>query len=86
MVKGKIPEGKLACHKCNNRKCCNPDHIYVGSALQNNTDKIPLHGRKTYRISLEVPQDLYIKYFKRCCELDIKAKDLLLTLLEKELS
>ncbi len=31
----KIPVGKVVCHKCNNKKCCNPDHLYVNSQSHN---------------------------------------------------
>jgi hypothetical protein len=32
-----------ACHSCGNSWCCNPGHLYAGSALQNANDKIE-HG------------------------------------------
>lgn len=37
---GKIPKGLQACHTCRNKKCCNPNHIYAGTAKQNSADKI----------------------------------------------
>lgn len=35
-----IRAGYMACHSCNNRRCCNPDHIREGSAKENTQDMI----------------------------------------------
>lgn len=35
---GKIPEGRIICHKCNNPACVRPDHLYAGTYKDNYDD------------------------------------------------
>lgn len=37
---GDIPEGMLICHKCDNKKCINPEHLEVGTHRKNVQDAI----------------------------------------------
>lgn len=38
VVHGAIPDGMQALHKCDNKMCVNPDHIYIGTRSQNAID------------------------------------------------
>jgi len=40
LSKGSIPEGMCIRHSCDNRKCCNPDHLSVGTHQDNMDDKV----------------------------------------------
>lgn len=35
---GKIPKGHFVCHRCDIRNCVRPDHLFTGTAYDNNWD------------------------------------------------
>lgn len=47
MLCGKIPAGLFLCHHCDNPACVRPDHMFIGTASDNNWDMVR-KGRGRY--------------------------------------
>ncbi len=43
---GAIPFSKMVLHKCDNRKCINPEHLFIGTAYDNHIDMLSKRGRR----------------------------------------
>jgi hypothetical protein len=62
LTHGPIPEGMLICHHCDNRLCCNPNHLFVGTNSDNMLDMwrkqrhLDLRGEKNGRAKLTEQQ------------------------------
>lgn len=55
VYKGPIPEDMCVCHTCDNRRCVNPDHLWLGSKKDNAKDAISKgrwHAGETHPLSV----------------------------------
>lgn len=63
-VNGPIPDGLYVLHRCNNPPCVRPDHLYLGTALDNAIDRRGNRRphRANYKLSRAEVEDIRRRY------------------------
>lgn len=55
LTHGEIPPGLVVCHRCDNRRCCNPAHLFLGRQRDNIVDMIS-KGRRQEPVGVANPR------------------------------
>lgn len=65
LTHGSINKAQMICHKCDNRSCCNPGHLFEGTASDNTKDMISkarhTHGQRSRNAKLTDRRVLFLR-------------------------
>lgn len=64
LTKGPIKQGECVLHSCDNRLCCNPDHLRVGTNIDNIRDRLERNRMcGSAKINMEIASEIRRRVF-----------------------
>lgn len=64
LTKGPIKPGEFVLHSCDNKACCNPDHLRVGTNIDNIRDRLERNRIcGTAKINMEIANEIRRRVF-----------------------
>lgn len=66
---GTIDKNKLICHKCNNKLCVNPDHLYQGTNKDNTLDMIKAGTHNIVNMGMRIRKKLTSEQYQEIYDL-----------------
>lgn len=58
IYKGEIPNNMLVLHKCDNPPCVNPDHLWLGTYLENQRDKMSKNRHRGEKLNIDKVKEI----------------------------
>jgi hypothetical protein len=70
------PGSLEVCHTCDNRKCCNPHHLFVGTEKENAADKVAKNRQARFPGGLNPSAKLSVKSVQQIRMSDLPHREL----------
>ena len=69
VFKGELPYGICVCHTCDNPRCVNPEHLWIGTHKDNAEDRVAKKRNNHYKKTMSINEVLEIRNLYPQCSI-----------------